>query len=235
MLSYLFPPVCQLCPGERAGRELGYVGPACRQAVRWICPPFCQQCGLPFAGEVTTEFACANCADERWYFSYARAAVEAKGPVLEAIHRFKYQRALWFRVWLSELLLSAASPVLKRDPAGWHGVVPVPLHPVKRREREFNQAELLGAALAGDLGVRLETGLVHRIHPTETQTTLSREARAENVRQAFIGPAGHSLVNRRLVVVDDVFTTGATTNAVARVLRDAGAAEVVVWAVARGI
>lgn len=235
VLSLVFPPVCQVCQAERATAEDGYVGTACRNQIRYIRPPFCQRCGLPIAGNANQEFECSNCRDSTLHFSYARAVAEAKGPVREAIHQFKYRRALWFRPFLTELLLHEAVPALELSTLPWQGVVPVPLHPVKQREREFNQAELLAEPLARRLNLPLLTRLIRRITPTESQTTLSREARAENVQRAFEVVPGSEVENKRLIIVDDVFTTGATTSGVARVLRAAGAAEVVVWAVARGI
>lgn len=235
VLSLVFPPVCQVCHAERSSAAEGYVGTECRERIRLIRDPFCQRCGLPFAGAVTQEFACSNCQDTTLHFAYARAVAEAKGPLLEVIHQFKYNRALWFRVFLSELLLREAVPRLETAGNTWHGVVPVPLHPVKQREREFNQAELLAEPLARRLRLPLRTDLVQRIHSTESQTTLSREARAENVHRAFLAMPDIRIQDQRLIVVDDVFTTGATTNGVARALRAAGAAEVVVWAVARGV
>lgn len=234
-LGLFFPPVCQICHAERTTAAAGYLGPECRARIRRIHAPFCQRCGLPFAGDVTQQFECSNCRELHLHFTYARAAAEAKGALREVIHQFKYHRALWFRPLLTQLLLDAALPVLRNDSSAWQGVVPVPLHAVKAREREFNQAELLARPLADTLQIPLHTHLIRRITATGTQTTLSREARAVNVHHAFALVPGAQIRGQRLIVVDDVFTTGATTNAVAQVLRAGGAAEVVVWAVARGV
>ncbi len=155
----------------------------------------------------------------------------AQGVVLDVIHRFKYGGAVWFEPFLTDLLLREAVPVLSGD--SWSGVVPVPLHPVKRREREFNQAEVLARPLAGALRIPLRTDLVRRVEVTMTQTRLSRTERAENVRRAFAPNPEAGPVHGDWIVVDDVLTTGATTNAVAAVLRDMGASRVVVWSVAR--
>jgi ComF family protein len=165
------------------------------------------------------------------HFSLARSAVTAKGVTLEVIHRYKYQRALWFEPFLADLLLRAALPVLGADQ--WDLVVPVPLHPTKEREREFNQAERIGAHLARALKVPLRNDLVRRVLPTRTQTLLTKNQRAENVRRAFAAGPGGKLKGARVILLDDVLTTGATTSACARVLRSAGAGEVCVWTVAR--
>ncbi len=231
VLGLVYPPVCGVCGATRAGRAEGFVCGSCWQGVRFVRPPFCRRCGLPWGGEITNEFDCANCRDTPLAFEYARAAVVAQGVALDVIHRFKYGGAMWFEPFLADLLLREAVPVLSAG--SWSGVVPVPLHPVKRREREFNQAEVLAKPLADALGVPLRTDLVRRVEATMTQTRLSRTERAENVRRAFAPMSEAVTLRGDWIVVDDVLTTGATSNAVAAILRDMGASRVVVWSVAR--
>lgn len=232
-LALLYPEVCQFCGEQRAKPEEGFVCVKCWSHVRFIKPPFCERCGVPAAGEITTAFACANCRDLELHFQSARSAVTARGVVLEAIHRYKYSRALWFEPFLVDLLLRAALPAL--GAGHWDLVVPVPLHRLKEREREFNQAERLAGPLARALGRPLHPRLLRRVQPTRTQTLLTKAQRAENVRRAFAWNADGRLQGERVILVDDVFTTGATTSACARVLRAAGAGEVCVWTVARGV
>jgi ComF family protein len=231
-LALFYPRVCQLCEAERATPEEGFVCRKCWTGVRFIKPPFCARCGLPSEGDITTPFECANCRDMELYFSSARSAVAAKGVTLEIIHQFKYQRALWFEPFLTDLLSRVALPVLREQK--WDLVVPVPLHPTKEREREFNQAERIATGLAQALQVPLRRDLVRRVLPTRTQTLLTKSQRADNVRRAFVS-GGVKLRGERIILVDDVLTTGATTSACARVLRTAGAGEVCVWTVARGL
>jgi competence protein ComFC len=232
-LAFLYPEVCQICTAERAGAAEGFVGPNCWQKVHFIKPPFCERCGLPFEGELTTPFECSNCRDMHLHFRSARSAVAASGPVLEAIHRYKYQRALWFEPFLADLLIRAAQPELRNEK--WDWIVPVPLHPTKKREREFNQAERLARPLSRATGIPVNDRLIRRVKPTRTQTLLTRQERATNVRAAFAPRGRPRLDGRRVVLLDDVFTTGATTSACAKVLRSAGAGEVCVWTVARGL
>jgi len=182
---------------------------------------------------LTTQFVCTNCNDLKLHFTSARSAVVAKTVVLEAIHRFKYSRALWFENFLAGLLICEAAPVLANG--NWHHIVPVPLHPVKLREREFNQAALLAAQLARATKIPMNEKILRRVNPTATQTLLTRDERASNMKNAFVVRKGIRLGGKRIVLLDDVFTTGATTNACAQALQVAGAAEVCVWTVARGL
>lgn len=233
-LAMVYPEVCQICGEERAAASDGFVCAGCWRQVRFIRAPFCERCGLPFEGEITTTFECANCREMVLHFSSARSAVAARGPVLEAIHRYKYQRALWFEAFLGDLLIREAACELRSGK--WHYLVPVPLHPLKEREREFNQAARLAVMLSRATRIPVNTRLLRRIAPTQTQTLLSRDERAANVRKAFAPrDPRQRLAGERIVVLDDVFTTGATTSACAKVLRSMGAGDVCVWTVARGL
>jgi ComF family protein len=232
-LSFVYPEVCQLCHDERATPDEGYVGPNCLNKVDLIHPPYCDICGLPFPGQITNKFTCAFCRDTPRYFSSARAVIAARELGLELIHRYKYGRCLWIEPLLAGLLVQHAAPVLQLQ--HWDYIVPVPLHPEKKAEREFNQAERLARPLSETMKIPMETRSLIRVQPTRSQTTLTREERAANVRNAFEVRANRPFRGKRLVVIDDVLTTSATTNACARVLNEAGADEVCVWTLARGL
>jgi competence protein ComFC len=232
-LGFFYPETCQLCGDQPATAREGFVCRHCWTQVRFIRPPFCERCGLPYPGDMTTPFECANCREMELNFSSARSAVVARGIVRETIHRYKYQRALWFEPFLADLLIREAKPAL--DEQRWDFIVPVPLHSVKQREREFNQAERLARRLSAATAIPLRRKWLRRVLPTATQTLLTREQRAANMRGAF--SVGHRvrLDGERIILVDDVFTTGATTSACAKALHAAGAGAVCVWTVARGL
>jgi ComF family protein len=232
-LSFLYPEVCQHCREQRATADEGYICSRCWKNLRFIRPPLCDRCGLPYEGAIDTVFRCSNCSDLELHFSCARSAVAAQGMALEIIHRWKYQRQLWFEPFLAALLIQEAGPALGAE--GWDLIVPVPLHVLKEREREFNQSLHLARHLSMGTGIPVCEDAIRRIEPTRVQATLSRDERMENVRKAFQPWNPDELKGRRVVLVDDVLTTGATTSACARVLRRGGAAEVCVWTVARGL
>ncbi len=231
-VGLLYPEACQLC-GSAATPAEGYVCAGCRASVRFIERPFCGRCGRPYEGDITNEFECATCKEAEWHFVSARSVVEAKGKARDILHGYKYNHALWFEPFLAGLLVQRAKAELAQ--AQWDLIVPVPLYPAKEREREFNQAERLARHLAKATGISLGSQVLRRVTPTLTQTHLPRKERLANVRNAFAIHRSQKLDGKHIVLVDDVFTTGATTSACARVLKAAGAADVCVWTVARGV
>jgi len=195
--------------------------------------PFCFLCGEPFSGELNPASVCTNCRGRRWYLRQARAAYRAEGAVLEAIHRFKYSKQFhWLprlSGWLAdgfERFYATADPVVDV-------LVPVPLHPLRRRERGFNQAEELARRLGRRYGLPVWKVLERR-KATKTQASLRRSERLRNQRAAFALKRGFDVRGRRLLVIDDVFTTGSTINACAQVLHKAGAERIDALTVARG-
>jgi ComF family protein len=232
VLSLVYPTVCVLCHRQRADHRQGYVCETCSLSVRRIGDHCCQRCGLPWSGKIVGPHACESCRGASGSWDEARAAVIAEGVALDCIHRLKYRKEPWFATFLSGLLNEAAVPALKEG--SWQGIVPVPLHRAKLREREFNQAERLAGPLARALDVPMVTDRVRRREPTASQASLSRDDRSRNVRSAFEA-ARTDRIRGSWIIVDDVLTTGATTDAVAAVLKGLGAEQVVVWAVARAV
>lgn len=230
-LSFIYPDVCQSCGANRAGKREGYVCAECRSQVRVIEPPFCERCGLPFDGAITSSFECTNCHEMELHFSSARSAVAARGVVLDAVHRYKYDFQMWFEEFLAELFIHGAREWFSRERVD--ALLPVPLFPVKQRERGFNQAERLARRLGKAIQVPVRTDLLKRVAPTPSQTRLSRKQRADNMRNAFALKSKARLDGKNFVLIDDVFTTGATTSACAKLLLGAGARRIAVWTVAR--
>ena len=231
--ALFYPEICQVCRTEKAAAAASYICEHCRSGIRHIEAPFCDCCGLPFQGEITVSFECANCRDQKLYFRAARAAVELSGPLQDVVHRYKYNHATWFEPFLAALLISRAAPVLAQSQ--WDCIVPIPLHWLKLRERSFNQSLRLARQLGKATGIPVHNRLLKRTQPTSTQTRLSRAERTENVKRAFAYRGRAKLTGKRIILVDDVLTTGATASACAKLLMQNGASVVDVWTVARGI
>lgn len=237
-----FPPLCPGCLGDTEAAHSFCASCQARAEREAIEPPFCATCSRPFpgaeVGENLAAFQCAECRERRFAFSCAVAHRRARGTVRELIHSFKYEGRFYLRRplahWLAESLADprvtnpAAAPVA--------ALVPVPLHPRRERARGYNQAVVLAALVGCRAGLPVLARAVRRVRDTPSQTHLSRGERIENLRGAFVVPerARSEIAGRHLVVVDDVFTTGSTVDAVAKSLRGAGAASLRVIAVARG-
>jgi ComF family protein len=230
LLSLIYPPHCAACHADTEADV--YLCPECVAGAKRIEPPFCQQCSQPFEGDISGEFVCANCTGRKLHFDCAVSCYLARGVVREFVHRFKYERQYHLRHPLAEWAAAAFEDErIRRQP--FDGLVPVPLHATRQREREFNQAEALADLLAKRVGVPV-LPVLERIRYTTTQTRLDRHERMENLRGAFRVRQPSAVPSRHLLIVDDVFTTGSTVDECARVLRQAGAASVRALTVARG-
>lgn len=220
--SLLYPATCVVCSANIDGAE--YLCADCRQRAPRIAGPFCAKCSEPFPGAITQTFSCANCEHRRLYFECAVAAYRSRGLVRKVLHQFKYekQRHLRYPVagWLAE---SFDDPRLR----GLHFdlIVPVPLHPARERERGFNQAALIAELVATSAGIPSRL-VLERIRYTTTQTAYDRAERMENLHGAFRLRKNRDVRGLRVLLIDDVLTTGSTLSECARVLRRAGAVSV---------
>lgn len=233
LLDILFPPLCHGCKAfiPEAG-EL-HLCPECRAGSPFITSPFCTVCGLPFATEGGIDHRCGACIDEPPPFAAARSAVLFEGPVRELIHRFKYGNKVRHR---RPLALLAAGEL--GGFAAWSGadlIMPVPLHVKRLRQRGFNQAALLGEILAGKWRIPLSRNNLRRVRWTEPQISLTAAERRNNVRGAFAVRDAGAVRGRRIILVDDVYTTGSTVAECARTLKKGGAEAVFVVTIARAM
>ena len=230
VLDAIYPPHCAQCQAETPSGV--HLCAACASEAPKIEPPFCRQCSQPFEGAITGEFVCHQCQERRLHFDCAVARFRSRGVVREFMHRFKYNQHFYLRYPLADWLMEAVEDErIRGEP--YDAFVPVPLHPVRFRERQFNQAQELARLLAKRTGKPVLSAL-KRSRYTTTQTKLDREERMENLRNAFRVRHASAVNHRHLILVDDVFTTGSTVDECARVLRQAGAASVRVVTVARG-
>jgi competence protein ComFC len=221
-VSLLYPPVCTICGGNvRAG---DYLCNQCEAKTVRIVAPFCQKCSEPFEGSITSEFTCANCAHRTIHFDAAVSAYRGRGMVREIIHEFKYARQIHLRRLVARWLHAALDDERLRG-RRFDVVVPVPLHATRLRERGFNQASLLAALLSAQTSIPSKP-LLDRIRYTTTQTALDRSERMENLHDAFRLRKNADVRGLRVLLIDDVLTTGSTLSECARVLKRAGALSV---------
>jgi ComF family protein len=215
MLSFLidlfFPQDCKLC--ARVGA--GLVCNDCISKIEYSKGDVCRRCtrALPLFNGV-----CKECAQGKWYFKEALFLGPYKGILKDCIHLYKYCR----RYSLSKLLSSLCiEPLKRRWSERFDYAVAVPMHKRKERERGFNQAQLLAKWISKRLGVKL-ANFIKKIKDTPSQTQLDYRYRQENVKGSFRVYAEGKL-QKRVLLIDDVFTTGATANECARLLSQKGA------------
>lgn len=231
-LDAVLPPTCLSCDGIVA--PPGGLCAECWRALDWIERPYCARCGTPFDAALalpTEDRVCAACLTGRSPLACTRAVLRydaaSRGLVLGFKHADRTHAAPFFGRWLAR----AGADAL----AGADLLVPVPLHWTRLVWRRFNQSALLAQALSRASGVRCLPDLLVRHRRTPMQGALGRRQRQRNVKRAFAVRArlAGDVRGARIVLVDDVLTTGATLEECARALRRAGAAEVRALALAR--
>lgn len=195
-------------------------------------PPFCVRCGDPVAGDIQHDYTCFSCSRETPRFDFARSATRYEGVVGEALRALKYDSGIWVVPDLVELLFACVCAEYPGVFFDW--VTAVPLYPVRRRARGYNQSALLASTLARRMECYYKESAVRRIRPTVSQTGLTAPQRTANVSNAFRVGIFSRVRGGRILLVDDVMTTGATVNACADALKNSGAASVHVVTVARG-
>jgi len=231
VLDIVFPRHCAGC-GQTVDRPCGHICWDCFRTIELRESGLCQLCGLKIEGRIAHEFTCSACRDHPPAFDTARAAGRFGGVLRELLHQFKYGRATWLCHDLADLLHGCVLAHYAAEEVDL--VVPVPLHNQKQRDRGYNQAALLAAALAPRLARLFAGDALVRTRATPTQTRLHAGQRRQNVHNAFAVRSPEWVRGRTVLLVDDVMTTGATLSEVAATLKRAGAWRVWAATVARG-
>jgi ComF family protein len=191
--------------------------------MRFIERPFCDRLGTPFAYEMGEGVVSQRALEAPPVFQRARAvACFDDGPSRRLVHRLKYSDRMEFAKPMGAWMARAGAELLAEADA----ITPMPLHYTRIWRRQFNQAATLAREVARISGKPCETGLIARVRRTRSQVGLTRAERARNMRGAFRCPPTARLEGRRIVLVDDVLTSGATANAAASVLLSGGAKSV---------
>ena len=235
ILCTLFPRPCPLCRAVILDKQERFC-PACLQGFEIIREPFCPRCGIPVHAEggQTEGLLCPACLSRGAFvppLPRVRSIALYSGSVREAILRVKFGGQTPVARSLSLFVTDHYGRLFPSN--AFDGIVPVPLHPKRLREREFNQCVLLAGTLAAHLGIPLEPDLVERVRHTPPQTASTEAERRKNLRGAFRVARPDRVKRRSILLFDDVYTTGATLEELARTLRAAGARSVAALTLAR--
>jgi competence protein ComFC len=240
LTSVLFPADCRICERLLLSSRRVPICEGCLQSFVRIQGPLCATCGLPASTWSLTplgqpgnrqpvDILCSNCQTGSWGFDRARSFAEYKAALIRAIVLLKFEQLEPLGRWFADRLrVIALQERMEADVA-----VPVPLHRQRERERGYNQADLIARPLAKQLDLPYRAVLLVRTRPRPNKQILSLEERWESVRGAFATRPGSQVDNLRVLLVDDVMTTGATLDACAKALRAAGAKSVIGLTVAR--
>jgi ComF family protein len=226
-LDLLYPPVCLAC--RRAIGAHGGLCPACWSAMRFIERPYCERLGTPFETDLATSesgrFLSSAAVADPPVFARARAVVRfEEGPARLLVHRLKYGDRGELAAPMGRWMARAGAELLDEADV----LIPVPLHRLRLAHRRFNQSAALARTIAQESGVPLRSDILTRPKPTPPQVGLTRRLRARNMQGAFAVAEEKRIEigGRRVVLVDNVMTSGATLNAASRVLLRAGAKQV---------
>ncbi|MBN9251311.1 MAG: amidophosphoribosyltransferase [Mesorhizobium sp. 61-13] len=225
----LFPPICAGC--RRHVLEPGVLCGQCWSRLRFLERPWCPVMGTPFLHEMGEGFLSAEAIADPPPFERARASVIYGGVAREMVQGLKYRDRTDLAPWMAKWMMRTGGELVSEADL----IVPVPLHWRRFFKRKFNQSAELGRALSRQSGVPLVPDALKRVKLTRQQVGLERKEREDNVRGAFSVPPEReiAIAGRRVLLIDDVYTTGATVGAATKALRKGGAAAVDVLTFAR--
>ncbi len=232
LVDLIFPPLCAFCGTPLGEDDRGEICPGCLRNIRFISPPICPTCGVPFVSQSVEDHLCGQCLRRKWHFGSARALGLYDGPLREAIHALKYEGKAFLAKPLVGLL-GRAYPFV--DYGSYDFLVPVPLHTKRLRERGFNQALVLARAIRRREGVPCTGFILRKTRPSAPQIDLRPKEREKNVKGSFAVADPAKVRGKRVLLIDDVMTTGSTANECARELLKAGSARVDVFTMARTV
>lgn len=226
IIKALYPEVCPNC-----GKVVNRIGLCrdCKDSFRVVRDPVCATCGRPVDSE--SIYICDDCKNITHHFKRNVSVFEYRGSIKECIYRFKYGNMRCYSDFFTRVTLRRYGKLLK----SWKidAIIPVPMYSKKQKKRGYNQAEEFARSLSRVTGIKVDTKLLIRRKDTVPMKTLSKQQRYENLKRAFV------IENRkdykRVLVVDDIFTTGSTLDACARVLKKNGVETVYGLCISTGI
>lgn len=239
LVDWLYPPRCRACGSPIHGRDAEAFCSLCWSRVNLVSHPLCSICGRPFPDASGDDHLCGGCLAHPPQFERARSWAcyprdeSPEHPLRHVVQRFKYGRKVSLGKPLGRLMAQGCKEFLTECRIDL--IIPVPLHPKRLRWRGFNQAVLLARQVSRVNNVALDPFVLSRNRETPPQTQLAEDERRKNVRGAFMLHPEKSVHGKSVLLVDDVYTSGATVNECSRTLKAGGAKQVYVLTLARTV
>ncbi len=235
VLDLIYPKICIFCKEKIPSSFENYLCEKCLKGLNKLNPPYCVSCGIPITVQIFGDviIKCPECIASHYYFKRGYAASLYDGLIKECIHNFKYNSHTYLGNTLADIMTEFAFKNIHLNKIDC--IVPVPLHWKKMRDRGFNQSAILGKTLSKRTGIYFCDKGLSRVKSMPAQVKLSRNERIKNLKGAFIVKEPKYFIDKKILLIDDVFTTGATMNECAKTLMDVGAREVYAFSLSRGI
>ena len=220
IIDYIMPFRCSLCV-ELIEGEQGICG-SCFAKLNFITEPYCSCCGYPFEFSIEGKVLCGACAIKKPHYDIARSLLKFDKESKKLIHAFKYNDRSEHSKIFAKLLISK----YKKEIEDIDLVVPVPMHRIKRIFRQYNPAQILAKDISLILKKNMMADALIKTKWTKPQTKLSKSERGKNLLDSLIFNKNRNVAGKNLLLIDDVKTTGTTSNNCAQILKEAGAASV---------
>ncbi len=231
LLSLIYPPNCIICKSYLSADSLNkFVCPFCQLKIEKNVPPFCPKCSRSLGARPVSSL-CSSCKKNKTHFDFAWCACIYNDFLKQLVHAFKYQQKTYLKEYLSELMF-AFLDLYNLDIYQFDYLVPIPLSSTKLRERGYNQSNLLAKILSSKYNIPLSANNLIRRRDTRSQVLLSKKERWTNMTGAFRIKNLKQIKNKNILIIDDLLTTGATSSAAAKALKEANANTVGVFTLA---
>ena len=230
-LNFIYPKQCQGCGVKLHYKNKYYLCEECLGKVKVNNPPFCLKCGHPLSGPADLKVVCGKCSGIKYNFDKAFYCCNYEGLVKELVHKFKYNHKKFLICLFNELMTN----FIKRhiSTKSMDMVVPIPLHRGKLQQRGFDQALLLSKNLSKTFNLQMSYNILNRKKDTKQQANLNKAQRLKNIKGAFSIKDKTVFNKKSVLLIDDIFTTAATANECAHLLKEAGAKSVSLLALAK--
>ncbi|MFH1782895.1 MAG: ComF family protein [Candidatus Omnitrophota bacterium] len=233
LIDLLYPPICQVCE-EKIESGSSALCENCSKRIEERLPPFCEKCGKELFGEAREHELCLDCKTSKVYLDRARSILHYNEPLKKIIHNLKYKK---MTSSLKDLVDIAVAFIRKNNfSSNCDIITSIPMHPARFFKREINLSSLLAKQIAKTINKPYCEGILKKIKLSTPQSYLKREKRIKNIKGSFSidKTKAHAIIDKNVLLIDDLYTTGSTLNECAKMLKSSGSKKVEALTIARG-